>query len=319
MIDHNERAEAARALRQAAADARAMHDPVAPDCEEWASWLDARADRVVSPISAGTHVTDGSDSSEPSLETVLTTWYTDEARGTHLDFDDLPTLVKRIEAHYATVQPPTREQIAAEAYAVVRPVARFTDLGPGGQAIYLQMADAVLALFPQPTPTAEPCGRKAWPHEEYQDEDDACICLLDGGHEGLHQCGAGCGVEFAGGLPAEPMVPLRAVIAVMDHYDNGDGECEPEDRWRLFRDMRSLLESKQVGRSPAEPVSIADMAPGTTFTGRIWGETDDELWFRTALGAVSASGVRASDDHIDPSTIRDVTPPPATPEEGDRG
>jgi hypothetical protein len=47
---------------------------------------------------------------------------------------------------------------------------------------------------------------------------------------------------------AEPMVPLRAVVAVMDHYDNGDNECEPEDRWRLFRDMRSLLASGQVIR-----------------------------------------------------------------------
>jgi len=33
----------ARALEAAATSARAMHDPVAADCEEWASWLDARA------------------------------------------------------------------------------------------------------------------------------------------------------------------------------------------------------------------------------------------------------------------------------------
>ncbi|PZE89971.1 hypothetical protein [Curtobacterium sp. MCBD17_008] len=52
---------------------------------------------------------------------------------------------------------------------------------------------------------------------------------------------------------AEPMVPLRAVVAVLDHYDNGDGECEPEDRWRLFRDMRSLLASDQVPPPPATP------------------------------------------------------------------
>lgn len=35
-----------RVLNQAAADARAMHDPVAPECEEWALWLEARAARV---------------------------------------------------------------------------------------------------------------------------------------------------------------------------------------------------------------------------------------------------------------------------------
>lgn len=36
---------AERALREAALAARGMHDPVAPDCAEWADWLDARAAR----------------------------------------------------------------------------------------------------------------------------------------------------------------------------------------------------------------------------------------------------------------------------------
>ena len=36
--------EGARALREAAAAARGMHDPPAPDCAEWADWLDRRAD-----------------------------------------------------------------------------------------------------------------------------------------------------------------------------------------------------------------------------------------------------------------------------------
>jgi len=39
-------AAAAGALREAAEAARQMHDPVAPDCAEWADWLDARADRL---------------------------------------------------------------------------------------------------------------------------------------------------------------------------------------------------------------------------------------------------------------------------------
>lgn len=33
----------AEALNEAACAARGMHDPVAPDCAEWADWLDARA------------------------------------------------------------------------------------------------------------------------------------------------------------------------------------------------------------------------------------------------------------------------------------
>jgi len=33
----------AEALREAAEAAEGMHDPVAPDCKEWADWLRARA------------------------------------------------------------------------------------------------------------------------------------------------------------------------------------------------------------------------------------------------------------------------------------
>jgi hypothetical protein len=41
---------ARREALQAAADAaRGMHDPVAPDCEEWASWLEARAHAPAAP------------------------------------------------------------------------------------------------------------------------------------------------------------------------------------------------------------------------------------------------------------------------------
>lgn len=39
----------------------------------------------------------------------------------------------------------------------------------------------------------------------------------------------------------EPTVQVSAVTEVLDRYDNGEGECEPEDRWRLFRDLRALL------------------------------------------------------------------------------
>lgn len=35
---------------------------------------------------------------DQTLEQVIADWYTDDARGSHLDFDDVPALVKRIEA-----------------------------------------------------------------------------------------------------------------------------------------------------------------------------------------------------------------------------
>lgn len=36
----------AEALESAATDAEGMHEPVAPDCKEWADWLRARAATV---------------------------------------------------------------------------------------------------------------------------------------------------------------------------------------------------------------------------------------------------------------------------------
>lgn len=77
-----------------------------------------------------------------TLEQVITAWYTDDARGSHLDFDDVYALVKRITAAL-----PTREQIA-EALRVHTTYF--------GQSRYDVQADAVLALLPHPTPTAEP-------------------------------------------------------------------------------------------------------------------------------------------------------------------
>jgi hypothetical protein len=237
MIDHNERAAEARALRQAAADARAMHDPTAPDCEEWAAWLDARAGRVerTLPTTGGTPP----DSPEANARA--------RAEGQTIAFEP-------------SVQPPTREQIDRDRLILtIRDVSadhhgngRLSLSGPEAARI----ADAVLALFlPQPSTGNELCGRRAWPHEEYQDEDDACVCLLDSRHEGLHQCGAGCGVEFAGGLPAEP-------------------------------------------------VSIADMEQGVL----------DQI--SASRSAPLAPALRPNPGWYKRSP---VTPPPATPEEGDRG
>jgi hypothetical protein len=65
----------------------------------------------------------------------------------------------------------------------------------------------------------------------------------------------------------------------------------------------------------AEPVSIADMAPGTRFVGDVRHGTQT---FMVTIDSVIAaeSGLNYFPEDIDPSTIRDVTPPPATPEAG---
>lgn len=49
LIAEAEQRGAEKALREAAEAARGMHDPVAPDCTEWATWMDARADREARP------------------------------------------------------------------------------------------------------------------------------------------------------------------------------------------------------------------------------------------------------------------------------
>jgi hypothetical protein len=66
--------------------------------------------------------------------------------------------------------------------------------------------------------------------------------------------------------------------------------------------------------APAVPASIADMVPGTTFTAVFHGEQD--RFFRCRESLARAGRYLVSMDAIDPSTIRDVTPPPATSEAG---
>jgi hypothetical protein len=152
-----------------------------------------------------------------------------------------------------SVQPPTREQIAAE-------VKRVTHAW-GGPAMdefkndppirkHYAIADAVLALFPQPTPSSEPDADKA---ETYRQ-------------------------GWVAGHAAPQVTGVK-----------GD----------------------------AAPPSIADMAPGTTFRGEMVGHwvvlstVDGHLNVRHSVEDIAYVD-------IDPSTIRDVTPPPATPEEDDR-
>jgi hypothetical protein len=70
----------------------------------------------------------------------------------------------------------------------------------------------------------------------------------------------------------------------------------------------------------AEPVGFVDMAPGTTFGYPTRWEVSGRggMTGRAIAEMVEESTTRYLDD-LDPSTIHDVTPPPATPEESDRG
>jgi hypothetical protein len=164
-----------------------------------------------------------------------------------------------VEGTEPSVQPPTREQIAT----AVRPViSRWYDTGGNLQE---RIADAVLALFSQPTPSA---------------------------------------------------VPERTYTAadVQEAFERGciRGEQDADERnW-----SRRQYEKMQAPLPPAEPVSIADMAPGTTFTaghpdtGRPanFERCDDEQHAPHTvfdMGGGAFWKARA----FDPSTIRDVTPP----------
>lgn len=48
-------------------------------------------------------------------------------------------------------------------------------------------------------PAPSTCNRKGWPHEDFQAPEEACVCILPEGHDGLHLCGEGCLAYWAGG------------------------------------------------------------------------------------------------------------------------
>jgi hypothetical protein len=136
------------------------------------------------------------------------------------------------------------------------------------------MADAVLALFSQPTPGV------------------------------VHFAPYGSSAASDGTL-----------LPRSTRWDVTTGEYQDGEPFTVKRDRTTCPDCR--ARFTAEPVSIADMTPGTTFVdseGERWTirqDRDGDPW------ANSDSGDAWDLDDFDPSTIRDVTPPPATPEEGD--
>lgn len=59
----------------------------------------------------------------------------------------------------------------------------------------------------------------------------------------------------------------------------------------------------------AEPPRIEDMAPGTTFTASTWQKYLSHWTYLPDGGVLSGMGVWHDRADVDPSTIRDVTPP----------
>jgi hypothetical protein len=105
----------------------------------------------------------------------------------------------------------------------------------------------------------------------------------------------------------------------------------PDDASRLARLRQAINYAKSFGltwphrrgfdrATPAAPPSIADMAPGTTFSCRLAGSLNEYRLEVPADGdrfVVHGWGQTwVHREDVDPSTIRDVTPPPASPEAG---
>jgi hypothetical protein len=124
-------------------------------------------------------------------------------------------------------------------------------------AYAMHIADVVLALFPQPTPSAG---------ADDEDMDDEEFCA---------RCYAG--------------------VDSSEHHEKCVVTGHADDR-----------ES-----APAALPSIADMAPGTTACA----DPNVNRWYCQR----GSDGTCPLLKCIDPSTIRDVTPPPATPEEVTHG
>jgi hypothetical protein len=231
------------------------------------------------------------------------------------------------------VQPPTREQIAEALWGSARqegddPAWTWQYLDERAnraegdyaeiRAEYLSSADAVLALFPQPTPSSEAlpaeCG-KVMPHNPHNWSTETTL------------------------VPWEPRIC------------SGAG-TEQGRRMREHALSEQMYQHMMENTHPAEPASIADMAPGTTGDPvlteyqricaehrRYDGSAGDgftsphEWWVNCSCGVTIYTQMQGypadSEDPLDSvedqwalhvlSTIRNVTPPPATPEEGDRG
>jgi hypothetical protein len=246
-------------------------------------------------------------------------------------------------------QPPTREQIDTAVGSVLFNVSNYPDAAQSrlwgrdlGQ-LREKVTDAVRALFSQPTPMQEcgVCGRR------YPAADTRSTCPV---------CWPGFGEHGQQPTPsAEPADGPTVIDLARRHCETftGDSTCaddpdrsadspygatgycypclirnalsqptrvvEPccarpgDPNWHTADGGHVVPPDIEEDTPAAEPVSIADMAPGTRFVEAVpWTVVDADAVHDQGAG-LRYRGLGT----FDPSTIRDVTPPPTPPEEAD--
>jgi hypothetical protein len=263
----------------------------------------------------------------------------------HVTPPDTPEANARARADGQTItfevteqqQYPTREKIAEALRFVYDESAEVEDHAHRvPYDIDYTAADAVLALFPQPTPSAEADGvrqLRAELDEAEQRENEMS--------EHLHPSWDGDDAQIAILMRfVEHAAKLDSVIEEAREADGWEGRdltfvwhddeqrlewvpqptpsAEPtwDERIKASRplDLRNhefeAWEEVEAARLAAEPLSIADVAPGATLLARsIAGGPLLRFWVTTSE-LVNDQGKHRPWSSVDPSTIRDVTPPP---------
>jgi hypothetical protein len=105
---------------------------------------------------------------------------------------------------------------------------------------------------------------------------------------------------------AEPtvQVPVSLIERIV-----GTNSRRTLDKSYAIRELRALL-SQPTPTPTAEPPRIEDLAPGSTFRADTTHGTQGELFFAAADGwFYNIMGIITNPRDIDPSTIRNVTPP----------
>lgn len=184
-------------------------------------------------------------------------------------------------------QYPTREQIAE---AIRHSDVTHVDVaGTNSDDWYLGNADAVLALFPQPTPSAEPT---AWEQAAQIAERDAVGVTLADLTKFPAVRSTGARIAFNIRAAAQKNGPATADVL------RSQG---PHPKVTVLGVNEDSL--------TAVPPSTANMAPGGTFYGVAY-DGHCAWWLVLDNGYVkSGAGITRDPSDIDPSTIRDITPP----------
>jgi hypothetical protein len=256
--------------------------------------------------------------------------------------------------------PPTREQIAEHIYRGLYPQSMFVFERETSDCRErcLRAADAVLALFPQPTPSAEAwyvavqakrAEQRAKGYTADHDREHGVEHLLswakDYASRGRHLDAAALveaarevlvwqrgtksdydvvDEQYRGVLPpAEPVsIADMAPGATLSAGPCCDRPGDPN--WHTLSGGHVVPPDveEETGSRTEPPRQITDMSPGTRFTAVDPGRLGDRATFEVLNNHRArdvGTWVHWAATSFDPSTIRDVTPPPATPEEGDRG